>query len=46
MVTAGGPVYGPLLEMDSARVRQALSDHVVLSSKLPGTTAISQVTVC
>ena len=30
MVTAGGPVYGPLLEMDSARVRQALSDRVVL----------------
>jgi NAD(P)-dependent dehydrogenase (short-subunit alcohol dehydrogenase family) len=30
MVTAGGPVYGPLLEMDSARVREALSDHVVL----------------
>ena len=30
MVTAGGPTYGPLLEMDSAQVRQALSDHVVL----------------
>jgi NAD(P)-dependent dehydrogenase (short-subunit alcohol dehydrogenase family) len=30
MVTAGGPIYGPLLEMDSARVREALSDHVVL----------------
>ena len=29
MVTAGGPTYG-LLEMDSARVRQALSDRVVL----------------
>jgi NAD(P)-dependent dehydrogenase (short-subunit alcohol dehydrogenase family) len=29
MVTAGGPQYGPLLEMDSERVRQALSDHVV-----------------
>jgi NAD(P)-dependent dehydrogenase (short-subunit alcohol dehydrogenase family) len=29
MVTAGGPSYGPLLEMDSAQVRQALSDHVV-----------------
>jgi NAD(P)-dependent dehydrogenase (short-subunit alcohol dehydrogenase family) len=30
MVTAGGPSYGPLLEMDSDQVRQALSDHVVL----------------
>ena len=30
MVTAGGPAYGPLLEMDSAQVREALSDHVVL----------------
>jgi NAD(P)-dependent dehydrogenase (short-subunit alcohol dehydrogenase family) len=28
MVTAGGPSYGPLLEMDSAQVRRALSDHV------------------
>ena len=31
LVTAGGPVYGPLLEMDSAQVRDALSDHVVLA---------------
>ena len=30
MVTAGGPVYGPLLEMDPAQVRRALSDHIVL----------------
>ena len=30
MVTAGGPVYGPLLEMDPAQVRNALSDHIVL----------------
>jgi NAD(P)-dependent dehydrogenase (short-subunit alcohol dehydrogenase family) len=30
MVTAGGPRYGPLLEMDSAQVREALSGHVVL----------------
>lgn len=29
MVTAGGPRYGPLLEMDSADVRDALSGHVV-----------------
>ena len=29
MVTAGGPQYGPLLEMDAERVRQVLSDHVV-----------------
>jgi NAD(P)-dependent dehydrogenase (short-subunit alcohol dehydrogenase family) len=31
MVTAGGPHYGPLLEMDSAQVRDALSGKVVLS---------------
>lgn len=30
MVTGGGPSYGPLLEMDSDRVREVLSDHVVL----------------
>jgi NAD(P)-dependent dehydrogenase (short-subunit alcohol dehydrogenase family) len=31
MVTAGGPRYGPLLEMDAADVRAALSDRVVLA---------------
>jgi NAD(P)-dependent dehydrogenase (short-subunit alcohol dehydrogenase family) len=31
MVTAGGPHYGPLLDMDAIEVRQALSDHVVLA---------------
>jgi len=31
MVTAGGPTYGPLLEMSPAQVRRALSDHVVLA---------------
>ena len=31
MVTAGGPRYGPLLEMDAAQVREALSEHVVLA---------------
>jgi NAD(P)-dependent dehydrogenase (short-subunit alcohol dehydrogenase family) len=30
MITAGGPTYGPLLEMDAAQVRDALSDHAVL----------------
>ncbi|MBC2638219.1 MULTISPECIES: SDR family oxidoreductase [unclassified Rhodococcus (in: high G+C Gram-positive bacteria)] len=30
MVTAGGPHYGPLLEMDSDQVRRELSGHVVL----------------
>jgi NAD(P)-dependent dehydrogenase (short-subunit alcohol dehydrogenase family) len=30
MVTAGGPSYGPLLEMDTAQVRAAISGHVVL----------------
>jgi NAD(P)-dependent dehydrogenase (short-subunit alcohol dehydrogenase family) len=31
MVTGPGPHYGPLLEMDAAQVRDALSDHVVLA---------------
>ena len=31
LVTAGGPRYGPLLEMDSDDVREALSDHVVVA---------------
>src|SRR6202789_3760904 len=31
LVTAGGPRYGPLLEMDSAQVRDAVSDHLVLA---------------
>ena len=31
MVTAGGPHYGPLLEMSSDEVREALSDHPVLA---------------
>ncbi len=30
LVTAGGPSYTPLLEMDAADVRDALSGHVVL----------------
>jgi NAD(P)-dependent dehydrogenase (short-subunit alcohol dehydrogenase family) len=30
MVTAGGPSYGPLLDMDAEQVRQAVSDHIVL----------------
>jgi NAD(P)-dependent dehydrogenase (short-subunit alcohol dehydrogenase family) len=30
LVTAGGPTYGPLLELDAAQVSRALSDHVVL----------------
>ncbi len=31
MVTAGGPRYGPLLDMDGEEVRQAVSDHIVLA---------------
>jgi NAD(P)-dependent dehydrogenase (short-subunit alcohol dehydrogenase family) len=31
LVTAGRPHYGPLLEMDSAEVSQALSGHVVVA---------------
>ncbi|MGZ4218337.1 MAG: SDR family oxidoreductase [Solirubrobacteraceae bacterium] len=30
MVTAGGPKYGPLLEMSSDDVRESLSGHIVL----------------
>ena len=29
LVTAGGPTYGPLLEMTAEEVRDALSDHIV-----------------
>jgi NAD(P)-dependent dehydrogenase (short-subunit alcohol dehydrogenase family) len=29
MITAGGPSYGSLLQMNSAQVRDALSDHIV-----------------
>ncbi len=31
LVTAGGPSYRPLLEMDSDQVRQAVSGHIVLA---------------
>ena len=31
LVTAGGPHYGPLLEMDPDEVSLALSDHIVLA---------------
>src|SRR5258708_6624473 len=31
MVTAGAPHYGPLLKMEAAQVREALSEHVVLA---------------
>ena len=31
LVTAGGPRYAPLLEMDPAEVRDAISDHAVLA---------------
>jgi len=30
LVTGGGPTYQPLLEMDAAQARDALSDHLVL----------------
>jgi NAD(P)-dependent dehydrogenase (short-subunit alcohol dehydrogenase family) len=30
MVTAGGPTYGSLLEMDAAQVREAMSDRITL----------------
>jgi NAD(P)-dependent dehydrogenase (short-subunit alcohol dehydrogenase family) len=31
MITAGGPVYGPMLDMSPADVRQALTEHVVVA---------------
>jgi len=31
MVTAGGPHYVPLLEMDSEQVRDAMGDHITLA---------------
>jgi NAD(P)-dependent dehydrogenase (short-subunit alcohol dehydrogenase family) len=31
LVSAGGPHYGPLLEMDPAQVRDAVTDHLVLA---------------
>ena len=30
MVTGGGPTYSPILKMDSAQVRQSLTDHATL----------------
>jgi NAD(P)-dependent dehydrogenase (short-subunit alcohol dehydrogenase family) len=39
LVTAGGPHYGPLLEMDSAHIREALSAHVVLVLEVARTAA-------
>jgi len=35
----GGPRYGPLLEMDSAQVRQAISEHVVQALEVARNTA-------
>lgn len=29
MITAGGPRYGPVLEMDAAEVREAMTGHIV-----------------
>jgi len=34
MVTAGGPHYGPLLEMDPAEVREAISGHAVMALRM------------
>src|SRR3954469_7250206 len=31
LVTAGGPHYGPLLEMDGAQVREAVGGHIVVA---------------
>src|SRR6185312_11786410 len=31
MVTAGGPSYGRLLDMDAEQARRAISDHMVLA---------------
>ena len=37
LVTAGGPRYGPLLEMDTADVREALSGHAMLGLEVART---------
>jgi NAD(P)-dependent dehydrogenase (short-subunit alcohol dehydrogenase family) len=34
LITAGGPHYGPLLELDAAQVRDALSDHIVVALEI------------
>ncbi|MEU0795830.1 SDR family oxidoreductase [Amycolatopsis sp. NPDC005961] len=34
LVTAGGPHYGPLLEMSAEDVRTAVSDHIVVSLEI------------
>jgi NAD(P)-dependent dehydrogenase (short-subunit alcohol dehydrogenase family) len=34
LVTAGGPHYGPLLEMDADAVREAISDHIVVALEI------------
>ena len=31
LITAGGPAYGPMLEMNADEVRDALSDHVLVA---------------
>jgi NAD(P)-dependent dehydrogenase (short-subunit alcohol dehydrogenase family) len=31
LLTAGGPHYGPMLEMDASEVRRALSEHVLVA---------------
>jgi NAD(P)-dependent dehydrogenase (short-subunit alcohol dehydrogenase family) len=31
LITAGGPAYGPMLEMSADQVRDALSDHVLVA---------------
>ncbi|HUR04763.1 MAG TPA: SDR family oxidoreductase [Nonomuraea sp.] len=40
LATAGGPRYGPLLEMDSAQVRQAVSGHLVLALEIARNAAV------
>ena len=37
LVTAGGPHYGPLLEMDAEQVRHAISEHMVLALEVART---------
>jgi NAD(P)-dependent dehydrogenase (short-subunit alcohol dehydrogenase family) len=34
LVTAGGPQYGPLLEMDPAQVRDAMTGHIMLALEI------------
>jgi NAD(P)-dependent dehydrogenase (short-subunit alcohol dehydrogenase family) len=43
MVTAGGPHYGPLLEMEPAQVREAMSEHIEVALEVARSAAAKMV---